>query len=470
MDVSDLTLINIHAYVGTYVQEWLCLNCQTQRALTGQLGYMGQLTSPMISKSSPKPSVSVLSQAKLAESSFQQKSTARLSQGLEKPKKSREIKEDPKLQQKKLTKDISVDKVQETVEKEHLKEKLEKTVSADKITQIIREEDLNIQKLKLAKSPSADQIPKEELKHIRRSADNISEAMPNELAKMSPSDKIQKVILAKTPSPKKVQKGNQELKAAQPRFGDQIQKDDTNLQEVKLPTEPFAYHVQGEETKIQQVKLANSLPADKTVQQFQRENLKHQEEKLTEVPSTSEFKRPAPTLKQAKLDKIPSADQIWKDDSKRQQGKIVKTSSADQLQLDDLKLLQVKLVNMPVVGPVSSKSSTDEAQLARTMEVDSKSPFMHDIPHFPETKLELVTGGAEEKLEAKVPEGTNKKEDIKKEDSTIGIPETYSKDQKSQKEISIPAIPLTKPDHIEALKRKAVRFNFPLLASTHATE
>ncbi|XP_077193965.1 protein piccolo isoform X6 [Paroedura picta] len=441
----------------TGVQEWLCLNCQTQRALTGQLGDMGQLT-PMLSKSSPKPSVSVPSQPKLTESSSQQKTTARPSQVIEKPKEVQEIKkEDPKLQQKKLSQDTSADKVQETVEKEHVtaQEKLEKTVSADKITQIVQGEDLKIQKLKLAKSPSADQIPKEELKlTIRPPADKISEVIPDDLTKISStSNKIQKVISAKAPSSQKAQNGNQELKAAEPQSADQIQKDDTNLQQVKLPKAPPA-DIKKEETKIQQVKLAEPSPADKIVQQFQKEHLKHQEEKLTEVPSTSDFKRQAPTLKQAKLDKIPSADQIWKDESKLKHGKIVKTSSADQLRLDDPKLVQVKPVKMPVVGPVPSKSSTDPAQLARTVEDDTKSPSLQNIPQFPETKLELVTGEAEEKLETKLPEGTRKKEAIKKEDSAIEIPKALSEDQKSQKDISV-TTPLAKPDHIEALKGKA---------------
>ncbi|XP_060114519.1 protein piccolo [Heteronotia binoei] len=429
----------------TKVQEWLCLNCQTQRALKGQLGDMGQLTPTMLSKSSPKPSVSVLRQTKLAESFSQQKSIAQSSQVLEKPKEAEEIKEeDSKRQQQKLTEDMPAEKVQETVEKEYLtaQENVEKTILADEITQIVQGEDLAKSNLELAKAPSTDQIPKEELKlAIRPSADKISETMPGDLAIISPCDKIQEIILAKTPSP---QKENQELKVAQPRPADQIQKDDTNFQPVKLPKAPLAGHIQKEETK-------ETSPEDKIVQQVQKEDLKHQEEKMTEVPSASEFKRSAPI---AKLVNQPSADQIRKDESKLQQGKLVKASSADQLRLDDLKHLQVKLVKIPVLDPVSSKSSTDQAQLTRTVEDDIKSPFLQDIPQFPEAKRVLVTVGAEEKLEAKLPEGTKKKEDIKKEDSAIGVPETFSKDQKSQKEISVPATLLAKPDHIETLKRK----------------
>lgn len=376
---------------------------------------------------------------------------------LEKTKETGEIKkEDPKFQQETI-KDISADKVQEFVEKEVLaaQEKLEKTVSADNITQIIQSEDLNIQKLKLAKSPSADQIPREDLKlAIRPSTDKISEAMVDDLAKISPFDEIQKVLLSETLSPKKAQKGNQDLKVTQPPSTDHIQKD-TNFQEVKLPKVPFADHIQRE------VKLTK-ISFDKIVQQFQNEKLKHQEENMTEVSSISEFKRPSPTLKQAKPDKIPSADQVWKDVSELQQGKILKASSADQFRLDDLKLLKVK--------PVSSKSSIDQAQLDRTVEDDSED--LQNAPLFPETKLELMVeqkraGEAEEKLKAK---RTRKQEGIKNEDSTIVLPETFSKDQKSQKEISVPAMPLAKPDHIEALKGKTVSFSFSLLVYTRSNE
>ncbi|XP_053108815.1 protein piccolo isoform X2 [Hemicordylus capensis] len=445
----------------TEIQEWLCLNCQTQRALSGQLGDMDKIIPPICSKSSTKPSTVPQSHPKPAESPHQQKTSAEPAQMLEKQKGGPEVqKQDPKLQQRRLAKTISAEKIQEGVQKEDSnakQEKLAKISSADKISANI--DDSKVQKIKLAKIPSNYQIMIEETKLTTKpSADKISEDMKKEetteVTKILPSDNIQKedpklqqVKLTKTLSLEQIKKEAQHMKMA--KTADQIRKEDPKLQQVKLAKTLSADQIRKEDPKTMQVKLTKMPSADKILQEVQTEDSKLPEFFLTKIPLASEIKRVNINFQQAKLAKMPSADQILKEDSKLQQSKLMKTPSADQLQKDDLKLQQGELLQTPVMDTVSFKTSTDQTQLAKTLEDDPRFPLSHEIPHLPEANI----GTAEEKLKAKVHSGT--KGEIKKEDSTARIPETLSKDQKFPKEeISVPSIPLPKPDHVEALKEK----------------
>ncbi|XP_066489524.1 protein piccolo [Tiliqua scincoides] len=433
----------------TEVQEWLCLNCQTKRALSGHLGDMDKITPPVFSKPSSKPSTAPQTQSKQP------------AQVLEKSKGSPEIqKEDPKQQQVKLAKAISADKIQEDVQREDskaLQKKFTKTVSADKIIQSTSREDSEIQKTTLAKLPSADHIPKEESKLTMKP---LTERISEDIKKEEPSNKTQKedpklqqVKLAKTPSAEQIKKQDQQMKLIKTSSADQILKEDPKFQQVRLAKTPSADQLRKEDLKTPQMKRTRTLSSDKILQEVRKEDSKLQQEKLTKVPMASEVGKTDPKFSQAKLAKIPSADQIGKEDSKHLEAKLVKTPSSDQPPKDVVQ--QVKLVKTPMAQTGSSKTSADQTQVARTAEGDTGSPSLPDTKHkpvIPEVK-EQVT---DVKREAKVHPETKDQEGVKKEDLAIRALEIVPKDQKPPKEeISAPLVPLPKPDHVEAFKERS---------------
>ncbi|OPJ77813.1 protein piccolo isoform B [Patagioenas fasciata monilis] len=405
------------------VQEWLCLNCQTQRAMSGQLGDMGKVPLPKTGPSQPvsKPPASPQKQPMPAVSHSPQKTStpptaAKLK---EEPGVQKEV---PKLQQGRLEKTLSADKLQQgaQIEDAKLKQgKLVKTPSADKIQRVSQKEDPRLQQTKLTKTASSDKI----------------------LHGLQKEDvKFQEAKLAKTSSADKILHG--------------VQKEDITLQEAKLIKTPSAdkilHGIQKEDPKLQQMKMAKALSADKIQPTAQKEDKQLQEVKLSKAVS---------------VDKIQHV--IQKEDPKLQHEKIMKTSSVDKIQQEtqkeESKLQQAKLSKTLSAEKIPATVSSDQKKPLSTLEEDKKPVLPAKSTPHPEDKKEQITAEtkdhvAEQKAEAEEPDKglqAKKQEDVKKEGLTTGISELVLKAEKAQgEEIPVQTAPLPRTGHVEAAKEK----------------
>ncbi|KAM6416379.1 protein piccolo isoform 4-T4 [Pluvialis apricaria] len=406
------------------VQEWLCLNCQTQRAMSGQLGDMGKVPLPKTGPSQPasKPPASPQKQPVPAVSHSPQKTSTPPTPAAAKPKEEPGVqKEAPKLQQRRLEKTSSADKIQQGIQKEDAKlkqGKLVKAPSADKIQRVSQKEDPRIQQTKLIKTPSADKI----LHGVQKE-----------------DAKFQEAKMAKTSSADKILHG--------------VQKEDIKLQEAKLAKIPSAdkilHGIQKEDPKLQQVKMAKALSADKIQPAAQKEDEQLQEVKLPKAVS---------------VDKIQHG--IQKEDPKLQQEKIMKTSSVEKIQeeaqKEESKLQQGKLSKALSADKMPATISSDQKKPLSTLEEDKTVLPEKSRPH-PEDKKEQITAEtkdhvAEQKAEVEAPyKGlqAKKQEDVKKEGLTTGISQMVLKAEKPQaEEMPVQAPPLPRTDHVEAVREK----------------
>ncbi|XP_010130833.1 PREDICTED: protein piccolo, partial [Buceros rhinoceros silvestris] len=381
------------------VQEWLCLNCQTQRAMSGQLGDMGKVPLPKTSPSQPvsKPPASPQKQPMPAVSHSPQKtSTPPTPAAAAKPKEEPGIqKELPKLQQGRLEKTLSADKIQQGIQKEDAKlkqGKLVKTPSADKLQRASQKEDPRLQQTKLTKKSSADKI----LHGVQKE-----------------DAKLQEAKLAKVPSADKILHG--------------VQKEDPKLQQVKmakaLSADKIQPAAQKEDAQLQEVKLSKAVSADKIQHGIQKEDPKH--EKIMKTSSVEKIQQEA-----------------QKEESKLRQEKLSKTLSADK---------------------IPAKIISDEKKPLSTLEEDKKPVLPEESTPHPEDKKEQVTAEtkdhvAEQKAEAEASRKglqAKKQEDVKKEGLTTVISQMGLKAEKAQEE-EIPAqtAPLPATDHVEAVREK----------------
>lgn len=280
------------------VQEWLCLNCQTQRAISGRLGDMGKMLPrmPVPSQSVSKPFVPQ-SQPMPTEPHHSQKTSTLPVQTVEKSKEEPAVTKDvPKVRQPKLTKTPSVEKIQQGIQKEDPKlqqRKLSKTSSIDK-TQGIQKEDPKLQQVKLAKALSADKIQP-----------GVQKEDPKLQGK-----------LTKTISADKIQQG--------------IWKEDTKLQQQKLVKVPPADKIQPgvlkEDPKLQQEKLVKASSADKIQMETEKEDPKPQKGKLAKTSSvdkihpkiSSDQKQPLSKLIDDKKSALPEKKASLPEDRKEQ--------------------------------------------------------------------------------------------------------------------------------------------------------
>ncbi|KAF2979483.1 hypothetical protein EK904_014752, partial [Melospiza melodia maxima] len=406
------------------VQEWLCLNCQTQRAMSGQLGDMGKVPLLKTGPSQPtsKPAASPQKRPVPAVSHSPQKSSTPPTPAAAKPKEEPGAqKEAPKLQQGRLEKTLSADKIQQGIQKEDGKPKpgkLVKTPSADKIQLASQKEDPRIQQTKLTKTASYDRV----LQDVQKEDEKLQEA---KLAKTSSADKILQ----------------------------RVQKEDIKLQEAKLAKVPSAdkilQGIQKEDPKLQQMKMAKALSADKIQPAAQREDTKLQEIKLP---------------KAASVDKIQHGIQK---DIKLQHEKLKKTSSVDKIQeegqKEETKLQRGKLSKTPSADKIPAATTADQKIPLSTLEEDKETVLPEkSTPHPEDKKAEITTEikghVAEEKAEVEAPyKGMQAKEqeDVKKEDLTTGISQEVLKAEKAQEaEIPVQTAPLPGADHVEAVREK----------------
>uniref|UniRef100_A0A8C3DXY1 Protein piccolo n=1 Tax=Corvus moneduloides TaxID=1196302 RepID=A0A8C3DXY1_CORMO len=419
------------------VQEWLCLNCQTQRAMSGQLGDMGKVPLPKTGPSQPtsKPPAPPQKQPMPAVSHSPQKTSTPPTLAAAKPKEEPGIqKEAPKLQQGRLEKTLSADKIQQGVQREDAKPKqgkLVKTPSADKIQRASQKEDPRIQQTRLTKTASYDRVLHEVQKE---------------------DEKLQEAKLAKTSSADKILHG--------------VQKEDIKLQETKLAKIPSAdkilQGIQKEDPKLQQMKMAKALSADKIQPAVQKEDAQLQEVKLP---------------KAASVDKIQHG--IQKEDIKLQHEKIKKTRSVDKIQEEDqkeeTKLQRGKLSKTPSANKIPATTTADQKKPLSTVEEDKETvPPEKSTPH-PEDKKEEITAEikdhvAKQKAEVEAPyKGLQAKEqeDVKKEDLTTGISQEVLKTEKAQEEeIPVQTAPLPRTDHVEAVREKISKGSSSLTPSS----
>lgn len=402
---------NVMPFIKFQVQEWLCLNCQTQRALSGQLGDIEKITPPMFPKSPVRSSDPVLqSQPKPAELHQQQQISAKPALRSEKPKVGLEIqKEDPKVKKDTLLTKTFTGRIQEEIFKIDISKlspgKLAKTTSVDKIIQGISKEDSKAEKEKLGKSSSADQILKNESKLAtidKRSHDKIN--MEHAKIPLSEDSKYQPVKLARK-EPQKEEPATQ----------------------VKLPS--------ADQSQVDLGTLEKIPSADKIPQDIQKPDPKIYRDKMTKVASDGEIVKVEPKFQQAKLPKILSSDQIQKEDSKRIPAKIMKTASADQLLKDSVKFKELKEVKLPRVEPKSSETSSGQRLPSEA------SDHLPKIGHVPEQEQSF-----EEKPEAEMYVETKQKEEHP-------ISETISKADKLPKDLPV-SLPKSYP--VETVREKTV--------------
>ncbi|XP_032545393.1 protein piccolo isoform X2 [Chiroxiphia lanceolata] len=406
------------------VQEWLCLNCQTQRAMSGQLGDMGKVPLPKTGPSQPvsKPPATPPKQPMPAVSHSPRKTSTPPTPAAAKPKEEPGVqKEAPKLQQGRLEKTLSADKIQQGIQKEDAKlkqGKLVKTPSADKIQRVSQKEDPRIQQTKLTKTASYDKV----LHEVQKEDEKLQEA---KLAKASSADKILHGV----------------------------QKEDIKLQEVKLAKVPSAdkilQGIQKEDPKLQQMKMAKALSADKIQPAAQKEDAQLQEIKMPKAVS---------------VDKI--QHRIQKEDPKLQREKIMKTSSVEKIQeenqKEETKIQQEKLSKTPSTDKIPVTVSSDQKKLLSTLEEDKKTVLPETSTPHPEDKKEQIRAEIKdhvaEQKEAEAPyKGLQAKEqeDFKKEDLTTGISQTVLKAEKAQEEETpVQTTPLPGTDHVEAAREK----------------
>ncbi|XP_009999554.1 PREDICTED: protein piccolo [Chaetura pelagica] len=405
------------------VQEWLCLNCQTQRAMSGQLGDMGKVPLPKTGPSPPvsKPPASPQKQPKPAVSQSPQKTSTPPTPTAAKLKEESGIqKEVPKLQQGRLEKTLSADKIQQGIQKEDAKlkqGKLVKMPSAEKIQHVSQKEDPRLQQTKLTKTASSDKIL-----HGAQKEDA----------------KFQEAKLAKTSSADKILHG--------------VQKEDIKLQESKLAKVPSAdkilHGIQKEDPKLQQMKMAKALSADKIQPTLQKEDAQLQDVKLSKADS---------------VDKIQHG--IEKEDPKLQHEKIMKTASVEKIQQkaqkDESKLQQEKLSEPLSADKIPGAIGSDQKKPLSTLEEDKKLVLPEESTPRPGDKKEQITAGtkdhvAEQTAEVVAPSQepqAKKLEDDKKEGLTTGISQAVSK-EKAQEEIPVRTTPLPGAGHVEAMKEK----------------
>ncbi|XP_040513325.1 protein piccolo isoform X2 [Gallus gallus] len=378
------------------VQEWLCLNCQTQRAMSGQLGDMGKVPLPKLGPSQPvsKPPATPQKQPVPAVSHSPQKSSTPPTPAATKPKEEPSVpKEVPKLQQGKL----------------------EKTLSADKIQQGIQKEDAKSKQGKLFKTPSADKI------RVSQKEDS----------------RLQQTKLTKTPSSDKILHG--------------VQKEDIKLQEAKLAKIPSAdkilHRLQKEDPKLQQMKMAKALSADKIQPEAQKEDVQLQEVRLSKAVSADKIQHGIQkdlNLQHVKIEKTSSVEKIQEaqKESKLQQDKLPKTLSEDKIPAtvssDHKKLL--------------SKSEEDK----KPELLEKSTPHPKDKKE--QITAETTGHITEQKVEVEAPCDKlheKKQEDVKKEDLTTGIPQMVSKPEKAEEEKTpVPVSRLPRSDHVEAVREK----------------
>uniref|UniRef100_A0A8C5RRQ1 Piccolo presynaptic cytomatrix protein n=1 Tax=Laticauda laticaudata TaxID=8630 RepID=A0A8C5RRQ1_LATLA len=401
------------------VQEWLCLNCQTQRALSGQLGDIENVTPPVFPKSSVRPSSTALrSRFKAAELHQQQQQiSAKPALGPEKLKTGSEIqKEDPKVKKETLLTKTFTGRVQEEIFKIDISKlspgKLAKTTSADKIIQGISKEDSKAVKEKLGKSSSADPILKKESTLAttdKGSHDKIN--MKHAKRPLSEDSKYQLVKLAREES----------------------QKEDPATQ-VKLPL--------ADRSQMDRVTSGKIPSADKILQDVQKPDPKIYRDKMTKVASDGEIVKVEPKFQQAKLAKILSSDQIQKEDSKRITAKIMKTASADQLLKDTMKFKELKEVKLPQEEPKSSKTSSGQRP---PLEASDPLPKIEHVPgqeqalkERPEAEMHLEI--KQQEVHPMISETTSKAHKLPEKnlsDLPVSLPESYpveSVREKTEKE------------------------------------
>lgn len=397
-------------FIKFQVQEWLCLNCQTQRALSGQLGDIEKITSPVFPKSSVRPSDVLQSRSKPAELPHQQKISAKPALVPEKPKMGSEIqKEDPKAKKDTLSTKIFTERIQEEIFKIDIPKlspgKLAKTTSADKIIPGISK----AEKEKLGKSSSADQILKTESK--LPIIDKLSHDKINlEQAKifLSEDSKQQQVKLAR----------------------EETQKEELAIQ-VKLPS--------ADQSRTDRVALKKIPSADKILQDTQKPDPKVYPDKMTKVASDGEIVKVEPKFQQAKLAKILSFDQIQKEDSKRIPVKIMKTASADQLLKDSVKFKELKQMKSPRAGPKSSETSSSQRASSEA------SDHLAEIKQVPKQEQSF-----EEKAESERHLATKRQEDPT-------LSEMISKaDKLPEENLSDLPISLPKSYPVESVREKTV--------------
>ncbi|XP_068526047.1 protein piccolo isoform X5 [Anas acuta] len=406
------------------VQEWLCLNCQTQRAMSGQLGDMGKVPLPKPGPSQPvsKPPATPQKQPVPAVSHSPQKTSTPPTPAAAKPKEEPGVqKEVPKLQQGRLEKTLSDDKIQQGVQKEDAKlkqSKLFKTPSADKI-RVSHKEDPRLQQTKLTKTPSSDKI----LHGVQKE-----------------DTKFQEAKLAKTSSADKILHG--------------VQKEDIKIQEAKLAKLPSAdkilHGIQKEDPKLQQMKMAKALSADKIQPSAQKEDAQLQEVKLSKAVSADKIQhgiqKEDPNLQHVKIAKASSVEKIQqeaqKEESKLQQEKLSKTLSADK---------------------IPATVSPDQKKTLSKFEEDKK-PLLPEkkAPHSEDKKEQII---AEAKDHVAVHKGeveapceelyAKKQEDAKKEDLTTGITQMVLKAEKAEEEETpVQMSRVLRSDHVETVREK----------------
>ncbi|KAM6306850.1 protein piccolo-like [Podargus strigoides] len=381
------------------VQEWLCLNCQTQRAMSGQFGDMGKVPLLKTGPSQPvsKPPATPQKQPMPAVSHSPQKTSTPPTPAATKPKEPGVQKEVLKLQQGRL----------------------EETLSADKIQQGIQKEDAKLKQGKLVKTPSADKI-----QHVSQKED----------------PRLQQAKLTKTASSDKILHG--------------VQKEDAKFQEAKLAktssADKILHGAQKEDIKLQQMKMAKALSADKIQPAAQKEDAQLQDVKLSKAVSVDqiqhEIRKEDPKLQHEKIMKTSSVEKIQqeaqKEESKLQQGKLSKTLSADK---------------------IPATISSHQKKPLSTLEEDKTPLLPEKSTSYPEDKKEQVTAEskdcvAEQKSEIEAPYKelqAKKQEDIKKEGLTTGISQMVLKAEKArEEEYPVQTAPLPGTDHVEAVREK----------------
>ncbi|XP_069706151.1 protein piccolo [Phaenicophaeus curvirostris] len=407
------------------VQEWLCLNCQTQRAVSGQLGDMGKMPLPKTGppQSVSKPPGTPQKQPVPAASHSPQKTSTPPTPAAAKPKEEPGVqKEVPKPQQGRLEKTLSADKIQQGIQKEDAKlkqGKLVKMPSADKIQRVSQKEDTRVQQTKLTKTASSDKI----LHGVQKEDAKFREGK-----------------LAKTSSADKILHG--------------VQKEDIKLQEAKLAKTPSAdkilHGIQKEDPKLQQVKMAKALSADKIQPAAQKEDAQIQEVKMSKAVS---------------VDKIQHG--IQKDDTKLQLQKIMKTSSVEKIQQqtqeEESNLQQGKLSKTLSADKIPATIRSDQKKPLSTLEEDKKPLLPEKSTPHPEDKKEQITAettdiAAEQKAGVETPYEeleAKKLDDVMKEDLAAGFSQIVLKAEKAQeKEIPDKTTPLPRTDHVEAVREK----------------
>ncbi|XP_039210547.1 protein piccolo isoform X4 [Crotalus tigris] len=395
----------------TEVQEWLCLNCQTQRALSGQLGDIEKITSPVFPKSSVRPSNVLQSQSKPAELP-QQKISAKPALVPEKPKMGSKIqKEDPKAKKDTLSTKTFTGRIQEEIFKIDISKlspgKLAKTTSADKIIQGISK----AEKEKLGKSSSADQILKTE-------------------SKLPIIDKLShdKINLEQTKISLSEDSKHPQIKLAR----EETQKGEPAIQ-VKLPS--------ADQSQTDRVTLKKIPSADKILQDAQKPDRKVYPDKMTKVASDGEIVKVEPKFQQAKLAKILSFDQIQKEDSKRIPAKIMKTASADQLFKDSVKFKELKQVKLPRAGPESSETISSQRPPSEASDhfakIEHAPKQEQSFEEKPDSEMHLATKQQEDPTLSEMISKAHKLPEENLSDRPVSLPKSYpveSVREKTEKE------------------------------------